>query len=162
MPEGSFSLRIEGLDDLVRDFDRAGVNFKPLLRDAMVKSTTLIQNTIKENITSQGISTTGNLRRSVQKHEVSAERGVVAVDERYGGAVEFGRKPGKMPPIDAIERWAQLKLSTSGLGFVIARKIGRKGTKANPFVKPAYESSADQVLGYFQKAVEILVKMMKG
>lgn len=162
MAQGSYTLKIEGLDSLISDFTKAGVNFKPLLQQAMVKSTTLVQNTIKNNIITQGIQVTGNLARSVQKHEVSASRGVVAVDEKYGGAVEFGRKAGKAPPSQAIERWAQLKLGVSGVGFIIARSIGRKGTKANPFVEPAYRRSADPILGYFSEACQIVVRMMAG
>lgn len=48
-----------------------------------------------------------------------------------------GRKPGKRPPISAIEDWIIRKglspieknITTSQLAFLIARKIGEKGTR---------------------------------
>ena len=48
-----------------------------------------------------------------------------------------GRKPGKRPPISAIEDWIEAKgikaveseITTSQLAFLIARKIGEEGTK---------------------------------
>ena len=52
-----------------------------------------------------------------------------------------GRKPGKMPPIADIMPWVAKKLGASGtalrsVAFLVARKIGRKGTKPNDFVTP--------------------------
>lgn len=48
-----------------------------------------------------------------------------------------GRRAGKQPPIEAIEKWIKAKgltpidekISTSSLAFLIARKIAEKGTK---------------------------------
>ena len=44
-----------------------------------------------------------------------------------------GRKPGKFPPIDVIDRWVQRKLGipaseSKSVAFLIARKIAREGT----------------------------------
>ncbi len=55
----------------------------------------------------------------------------------YTNQLVFGRKPGKFPPIKAIEQWIQDKgiaaigkdISISSLAFLIARKIAREGTK---------------------------------
>lgn len=58
--------------------------------------------------------------------------------------VENGRKPGKCPPISAIEKWIEVKKITpyptakgklpskKQLAFLISRSIGRDGTKATP------------------------------
>ena len=54
----------------------------------------------------------------------------------YTEQLVFGRKPGKFPPIKAIEQWIQDKgiaaigknISTSSLAFLIARKIAQEGT----------------------------------
>lgn len=48
-----------------------------------------------------------------------------------------GRRPGKMPPIKAIEKWIEAKglkplednLSVSSLAFLIARSIAKNGTR---------------------------------
>lgn len=162
MANKSFTLRIEGLDDLITDFKRAGVNYGPIIAQAMNKSTQKLRNTIKQNIVGKGITFQGNLGRSVTVIESNERKGVVGVGERYGGAVEFGRKAGKMPPVAPIERWAALKLGAPGAGFVIARKIGRKGTKAQPFVKPAFVSDSPVILKYFGDARDVVVQMMGG
>lgn len=55
----------------------------------------------------------------------------------YSWYLQHGRKPGKMPPIKAIEKWINDKgivpleknLKISSLAFLIARKIKEEGTK---------------------------------
>ena len=47
--------------------------------------------------------------------------------------LEFGRKPGQMPPIAPIKGWVERKLGVSsdeseGVAFAIAKKIAKKGT----------------------------------
>lgn len=47
---------------------------------------------------------------------------------------EKGRRPGKMPPISAIELWVRRKAGVSAsesrsVAFLIARAIGRRGTR---------------------------------
>ena len=48
---------------------------------------------------------------------------------------EYGRAPGRFPPIEAISRWIDAKgiipqdISKKSLAFLIARKIAREGTK---------------------------------
>lgn len=161
MPD-NFTMRIDGLDRVMSDFEKAGVNYRPLVQQAMGKATLHLKNTIQENITNKGIAFQGNLRRSVQVREATADKGVIGVGEKYGGAVEFGRRPGKMPPVAAIERWAAIKLGAPGAGFVIARKIGMKGTKPQPFVEPAFRSEAEKVVNYFKDAVDVVFSMMAG
>lgn len=161
MPDGTFTLQIKGLDQLQASFQKAGPQFKTLLTQAMDKSTTLIQNRGRNYITDYGISNTGNLRRSIQKRASTPTRGVVGVGEKYGYVVEKGRKPGSMPPVAPIERWAATKLGKPGLGFIIARSIARKGTKAQPFMESAFTQSAKEVLGYFSEATRILLTQVK-
>ena len=53
---------------------------------------------------------------------------------KYTDQLVWGRKPGKRPPISALEKWVQIKLGLSGkqaLGaaFAIANKIAREGTE---------------------------------
>lgn len=157
MPE-NFGIKIVGMNELIADFKKAGANFEPLLKQAMEKSTGRLQNEVRENLTANRTSNTGNLRRSVQGKAESAYKGIVGVGEKYGRYVEKGTKP-HFPPVDAIERWAKTKLGQPGLGFVIARKISIKGTKAQPFVEPAYKN-ATYVIQYFRDAVDQVVKMM--
>lgn len=56
----------------------------------------------------------------------------------YSDQLEYGRKPGAMPPSEAIEKWIINKgianriegnISISSLAYLIARKIAREGWK---------------------------------
>lgn len=54
---------------------------------------------------------------------------------RHAPFVEFGRGPGKAPPVDALIQWVQLKglagpKNARSVAFVVARAIGRRGTPA--------------------------------
>jgi hypothetical protein len=43
--------------------------------------------------------------------------------------------PPFMPPVSAFEGWAARVLGDPKLAFVVARSVGRKGLKPNPFLK---------------------------
>lgn len=71
--------------------------------------------------------------------------------EHYWKYVENGRKPGKWPPISAIEKWIEIKpvlprpmsngkLPTNEqLAFLIARKIGLEGIAPRPLLQQSVE-----------------------
>lgn len=162
MPSLQTTLEIKGLDKLIEDFERAGVNYRPVMTQAMQRSTQKVKNAIQNNITSKGITFQGSLRRSVQINTATFDRGVVGVGERYGAVVEFGRRPGSMPPVEPIERWASIKLGAPGAGFVIARKIKQQGTKAQPYVEPAFVDNVDYILDQFAKGADTLLAEMAG
>lgn len=154
-----FNIEVRGLKELQADLKRFPPEAKRELQNAMVSSTTKIKNDIQGNITSKGISNTGQLRRSVSVIKASFDKGIVGVGERYGLFVEGGTRP-HFPPVAPLERWAQTKLGQSGLGFVIARKIAQRGTKAQPFVEPAYKQDIEFVVKQFDYAILKLVKML--
>ena len=65
---------------------------------------------------------------------------VIFLLPEYWQYVEYGRRAGKQPPIEAIEEWIRVKPiipyaingkvpDTRQLAFLIARKIGREGTE---------------------------------
>lgn len=54
---------------------------------------------------------------------------------KYFTVLETGRKPGKRPPLDAVEAWVKAKpitppdgMSTRSLAYLIAKKIGEEGS----------------------------------
>lgn len=78
-----------------------------------------------------GLDATGEWRSSLN---VRAEGSMGIIRGRkYTEQLVWGRKPGAMPPIAPLERWAQAKLGLSGTqarsaAFAIAKKIASEGT----------------------------------
>lgn len=73
--------------------------------------------------------------------------------EDYWVFVNEGRKAGKRPPISAIEKWIKEKpiqlndISETSLAFLIARKIGKEGTKGTK----VFTNNTTVVLNNLQK-----------
>lgn len=70
----------------------------------------------------------------------------------YSRFVEEGTGPGGFPPIEAIRGWmARYGITPRGgqdersTAFLIARKIFRQGTPAQPFMAPARETSIQRM-----------------
>lgn len=76
---------------------------------------------------------------------------IVGVGSRYAKYVHAGRKPGKMPPVKALERWAKKK----GLNaWAVAKSIEKKGIKPKPFLTDALEAKKGSVVKQFDNALE--------
>lgn len=85
--------------------------------------------------------------------------------EDYWKYVEYGRRPGKRPPIDAIEQWVKVKPiipdpingrvpTTKQLAFLISRKIGMEGTKAQrPLEKAIYSDSMELLINQLKNEI---------
>lgn len=72
----------------------------------------------------------------------------------YGQAVRHGRSPGRMPPVAPLIPWVMKVLGipaaqAKGVAYVVARKIGRFGIKANPYHRRALREAS----GLIQAAV---------
>ncbi len=118
-----------------------------------------------------------NMRNNLRKHDALASKNLYQQIEampsftpqganlkinmlEYWQFVEYGRRAGKMPPIQSIYEYVQNKpqlqqkvaqsknriAATKSLAYVIAKKIGKKGTKAQPFVAPAITDKTLQTL----------------
>jgi hypothetical protein len=81
------------------------------------------------------VGATSHLRQSIT-HQISGSG--IAIEGRVFStdlpikvvSVEGGRKPGKMPPRGPIELWVARKLGGDArVAFLVARAIGRRGTK---------------------------------
>lgn len=74
----------------------------------------------------------------------------------YGAAVRTGTKP-HFPPIDALVPWVRAKLSVAPervrqVAFLVARKISRVGTKAQPYHIEVLEANISKVKGIMKQA----------
>lgn len=78
--------------------------------------------------------------------------------------LEYGRRAGKQPPIEAIEEWIRVKPiipyavngkvpDTRQLAFLIARKIGREGTEGKkPLTNAMYSDKAEDIIQEIKQA----------
>ena len=98
----------------------------------------LLAQKLRERLAQQDHIATGALLDSVEARavELSDRWRIEVLANTYGKWVNNGRKPGTMPPIDAIYQWikvrnigAELKkeYQRRGLAFVIAKSIKERG-----------------------------------
>lgn len=76
----------------------------------------------------------------------------------YALYVEYGRRAGKFPPLDELVQWARKKFTlkekdAKSVGFLIARKIAKKGSKPHPFFQPAVKKNEQSILRAVRDAV---------
>lgn len=70
----------------------------------------------------------------------------------YARPVEEGRKPGQQPgTANGLMEWVKQKTGLDGKAldrrtFIIARAIGRRGIRPQPYARPAYESKSGRVV----------------
>ena len=113
----------------------------------------------KQNLNHNKTNNTGMLRASgkVQKDKDGVDAGFFAEgsSEGYASFVEYGRGPtkqaGQIPLRTTLKAWVHRKLGIpygkelESATFLIARKIHRKGTKAQPFFNPAVKKVEDKI-----------------
>lgn len=99
-----------------------------------------VRDRYKSKLKANGVYATGklfdnvNFKLTVKESEM--ELYFTALD--YWINIEEGRKPdSKMPPVDVIKKWMITRgiPDKPGIAFVIARSIGKKGIKPNPFLR---------------------------
>lgn len=99
---------------------------------------------------------TGRLAGSIT-HTISGLSSRIGPSVNYGLYAEQGRGAGRMPPVGAVSGWA----SRHGINpYVLARSIGRRGTKGRPYIAPAFARKSGQVVTLFGKIPGIVVNRM--
>jgi len=63
----------------------------------------------------------------------SSKNNIKLIGEKYTDQLVYGRKPGAMPPVSAIEDWIKVKgivsdIPVTSLAWAIAKKIQKEGT----------------------------------
>ena len=160
------AIYVEGLDELLRKMDKLPAEVQRECFKAMQSASLDIIADAKGNLRANGSVVTGNLRASgkVQKvDEKTLDVGFFSSDvenKGYARYVEYGRKPGKMPPPDILEAWAYKKFRLShkdarSMAWALARSIAKKGTKARPYFEPAVESGWRKMIDKIAKIVKI-------
>ena len=98
-----------------------------IIEDALVKAIEALKAKHRE----LGMRATGEWEDSLEA-QADHNRGRI-IGMHYTEQLVQGRAPGRIPPVDPLERWVQAKLGKSGkearsIAFAVARKIGQGGT----------------------------------
>lgn len=132
-----FEVDATGLARLAARYRNAGPVVEAELRGAMGRALLAVQRAAMKNAPVD----TGTLRRSLTT-EVrplgTSLRGAVGTNVPYARAVEEGAPPGRWVPEGELRGWMRRKGIDASLEFVIRRAIHRRGTRAQPFLRPAF------------------------
>ena len=168
MPELAYEIRAKGplFDDptIQRTFDRM---ITTTLRDVGLFAQRVAQAGAPHGISSGG----GGLRGSIYAElrgtpGVRAE--VVTSTAFYAAIVERGRAPGRTPPPTApVLLWVQRKLGLTGpaalhAAYLIARKIGRRGTVGAYYFRHAVAQVAPYAVTQFQELGARIARQLNG
>lgn len=121
----------------------------------------------RSELADKGINASGKLSKTAQTIvEFDGRHLIVSLElEDYWKYVEYGRRAGKMPPIDVIADWIKIKPvipqpingkvpDTRQLAFLIARKIGREGIEGRyPIEKITKSSTLSSVIELIKKDI---------
>lgn len=165
-------IEIEGLRNLRADFARASARAGDGAMKGLQNVGLEIVAEAKTNLNQNKTNNTGMLRASgkVQSDKDGVDAGFFAEgsSEGYASYVEYGRGPtkkaGQIPLRTTLKAWVHRKLGIpygkelESATYLIARKIHRKGTKAQPFFNPAVkkfeEKVSDIVSDYVDKSLK--------
>lgn len=161
-----YSVEVRGLDEQLRKLERMGDFAQGPLVAAMNWSLSAVEREAKQLAP---VGVTGILRSSIG-HEVryavgTDVRGVVGASAPYAAAVELGASA-HYPPVSNIAYWVDRKLQVRDgqeiwqIAVAISRKIGAHGTKARPFLMPAYEARQAAIVERFRQALEQVTKAL--
>lgn len=156
-------LTIEGIAQLARNMDGMSRKVFAAARAGLSKVGMNIIADAQQALRDNGTNYTGLLSNSGRVQETDGKDaldvGFFAKSGRgYADYVENGRRSGKMPPVDIMAQWARKKLrvparEARSAGYLIARKIARKGTRPQPFFRPAVERNRQAIERAISEAV---------
>jgi hypothetical protein len=141
------TLRLEGADRLAGALRRSPQVVAQEQVRAMTRSLLLVEGDARRNVRQD----TRQLMNSIthrQRMAGGALVGEVGPSLRYGAYVERGTRP-HWPPRAPLEGWAR----RHGVPvYAVQRAIARRGTRARPFLVPAYEKNRDTIVRLFAAA----------
>ncbi len=164
MDERNGYIALEGLDQVLKALDKADKDVRRAAMAGLEKGGMGIIADAQVNLRENGSVVTGLLRQSGKVQKVDDETldvGFFDTTNQHSGYalyVEYGRRAGKFPPLDELVQWARKKFTlkekdAKSVGFLIARKIAKKGSKPHPFFQPAVKKNEQSILRAVRDAV---------
>lgn len=133
---------------LPRGIDGASRALEDEVEKALVKASASVEGAAKRKAN----VATGNLRRSIFS-KVESLTGTISAPTHYAPFIEYGTRP-HTPPMAPIRRWALRKGMMPGAVWAAIRK---RGTRAHPFMRPAFEEKREGVVETLRQALQDFV-----
>lgn len=162
-----YEVEIKGLKKQLEKIERMGAIAQPKLVRAMTRSLGMVQAEAQKRAP---VGVSGELRSKIGSqvtHAMGTDvQGVVGASAQHAAAVETGSRA-HFPPVSNIAYWVDRKMGYKrgetiyGHALAIARAIARRGTRAHPFMKPAYEKFKGRVADEFKAAIDETLKDME-
>lgn len=154
------SLEVTGIDDLRRKLDAVATAVRRAARREVRAAALRIQAGARRRLHEGGTTDTGRLANSIAtEEEASGLDYRVGTNLEYATAIEYGLPPGTRPDVESLTGWVRRKLGVKDrqearrVAFLIARKIQRHGTDAQPYLHPAAEAERPAFRERFNRAV---------
>lgn len=151
----TLGIKIDGLDTLLAQMQKAGANVRPLVTVFLNNVTSHVQGEARRNAPHR----TGNLQRHILK-QIKYPNAEVQVSESYGLYVEQGT--GLYGPHKQRIKPTSRKALAFKVGGVSVIRRSVAGMKAQPFFEPAVKSSISFVEHQLQELGDRLVTIMAG
>lgn len=163
---------VENFPELKKAFGKHTAEVRRVCDEALSKGAMSIISEAQHNLRMNGTNSTGLLSNSGRAEKLGScdyQAGFFSEEQGKGYAeyVENGRKEGKMPPPKILTAWVQKKLrirnekQAASVAFVIARKIAKNGTKAQPFFGPAVASQQKIIYNEIKTALKKIINRGK-
>lgn len=161
-------LSIAGTDALRRGFEQAPEFTRRVLLATMTQATLLVEREAKDRTP----KVTGMTAASIASDAFSTPAGVIGTvgsSQASLSFVELGTRPHNVSAEgrEALAEWAVKRLGVSKkeaprVAFLIARKIARRGTKAQRPLADAIAATEGQVLRLFEDAAGRVAGLLAG
>jgi hypothetical protein len=128
-------VELQGFDEMGRRLEQYPRRTTDELRSTMQAGLLLLEADQRRHVAQDTRRLLGSITNRIEGSG-QVLTGRVGPTTRYAFWVEYGRRPGRYPPLAAIAGWAR----RHGVHpFVVARAIARRGTRPQPFVGPSLE-----------------------
>lgn len=148
----SITYEVVGLDPLVAKLQGGSRLMGQPLRKALTTGALLVEGEAKRLVPVD----TGNLRRTIT-HRVDRSAiplfAEIGTNAPYAQVVHDGRRAGATaPPTSALAGWAGRHGIPRSALFVLARAIGRRGSRGRPFLRNAFAATRGRIEAAFSQA----------
>ena len=158
------SIELQGVDILLRNLRKCDREVQKAALEGLERGAQNIIADAQVNLRNNGSVVSGLLRQSghVIRRGDDITAGFFDTSNRnsgYAAFVEYGRRAGRMPPVDDIAAWVYKKFhigswkEATSIAWAMAKRIAKRGTAPHPFFGPAVEKNHRSILNAVRDAV---------